>query len=840
VKRDQLIPWAVVCAGFLAVMPVSAQTLTVVTPASHFESAPLSSIHENNGPPQGPTEIPHHPLPLQANYRNGGGSGGGSGTGGGGSSADPVLQTALGPFISATAGIGFDGMSVNQGGYIPSDNNIAVGPNHIVETVNAAVEVYSKTGTLLQGPLSLRSLWSGLGGECAANNGGDPVVQYDKVADRWIITQLGSLSNPYAECIAVSATNDPTGSYHLWSYSFGSNLNDYPKFGVWPTASNSAYLGTYNLFSNGQSFAGAEICAYDRQAMLAGATSPKALCYTGISGASYLPSDLDGAAAPLDGTPAYFVDLYSTSGALGMYKMYPNFSTGTASLSFSTIGVASFTQASSVPQPGTSRALDSLSDRLMYRLAFRRFSDHESMVVTHSVATGGVAGARWYELQGPASSGASFTLAQQSTFAPGDGIHRWMGSIAMDQAGDMALGYSASNGTSQYPSVRYTGRTPSDPANTMETEASIKEGAGSQTGYTRWGDYSSMRIDPSDDCTFWYVNEYLPVSSSYGWYTHIGSFKFSGCGGTPTQDFSLSASPTSITVAQGQPGTTSTITVNPSNGFSGDVSLAVTAGCPTNATCTFSPTTVTGGSGSSTLTVTAASSTLTGTYPLTITGMSGSLTHTTTVSLTVNPPPDFSISASPTSLSLTLGQTGNSTITVTSLYGFGGSVGLSVSGCPTNATCGVSPGSVTGSGTATLTVITNSTTATGGFTLTVTGNSASLSHFVSIPLTVSAPTTTPDFTITVSGAPLTVKRGSSGSVTVNVAATGGSSSVTLSTSGVPSKVSTSFSSNPVTATGSSTLTFRPNRRAATGTYTITVTGNNGTFNHSTTFSLTIN
>jgi hypothetical protein len=274
--------------------------------------------------------------------------------------------------------------------------------------------------------------------------------------------------------------------------------------------------------------------------MLRGDPSPAAVCVTGLQGASYLPSDLDGATPPLDGTPAYFVDLEGSN--LGMYALNPDFSTPSSSTltRLPSLGVLGYTQASDSPQPGTSRTLDALSDRLMYRLAFRMFTDHEAMVVNHSVQTpSGNSGVRWYELRAPVSNNGTFTIYQQGTWAP-DSSYRWMGSAAMDQAGNIALGYSVSSG-SVYPSVRFTGRSPGDTLGLMDAESSIIDGHGSQTGYNRWGDYSSMRIDPSDDCTFWYVNEYLPVTSSYGWYTRIGSFKLAGCGASvdnpPTVSF---------------------------------------------------------------------------------------------------------------------------------------------------------------------------------------------------------------------------------------------------------------------------------------------------------------
>jgi len=205
------------------------------------------------------------PPPKLLPRRGGGPGGAGSG--------DKVLQREPGPpHVGIEPKTHFGGIGAN--GYIPPDPNIAVGKNnssrmgYIVQLVNSEMAVFNKSGTLVTGPVSLGSLWQNLGGPCATNNAGDPIVQYDAAADRWVVTQLGSVSGPYAECIAVSQTSDPSGAYYLHSYDFGSNLNDYPKFAVWPTATNSAYLATYNLFANGQSFIGAELCAYDRKAML--------------------------------------------------------------------------------------------------------------------------------------------------------------------------------------------------------------------------------------------------------------------------------------------------------------------------------------------------------------------------------------------------------------------------------------------------------------------------------------------------------------------------------------------------------------------------------------------
>ena len=434
---------------------------------------------------------------------------------------DSVLQKEVRPFVSATQGIDFDGIS--SPGYAPSDSNMAIGPNHIVETVNVQFAVYNKSGATLAGPTNILSLFTPLGGECAANTYGDPVVLYDRPADRWLISYIGSFgAHTAAECIAVSKTNDPTGSYYLYGYSFGSNLNDYPKLSTWATASNSAYLANYNIFQNFAGFIGADLCGFDRTKMLAGNSTAAQLCkMTPNTEGSYLPSDIDGPTTPPDGTPGLYISWQNNSpGQLYLRKLTLNFATATATLSSPTaINVADFTVAcgACVPQLGTTQTLDTLSDRVMYRFAIRHFADHDRAVVSHAVANGAQVAVRWYELYDPAGS---VTLNQQGTFAP-DTTYRWMSSIAEDQNGDIGLGYSVSS-SSIHPGIRFTGRVPSDPAGTMETEASMLVGAGSQIfGLARWGDYTAMQVDPSDDCTFWYVDQYEKVSGSFNWHTNI-------------------------------------------------------------------------------------------------------------------------------------------------------------------------------------------------------------------------------------------------------------------------------------------------------------------------------
>ncbi len=800
----------------------TAQTLTVTYPSASGATPPLSQLPD--GPkPSGNTEHAHRPVPSHA------GKGGGQ---------DTAVQTFAGPLLSASGGITFDGPGAN--GFAPSDSNIAVGPNHIFAVVNSVYQIYTKSGATLLGPKSLSSLWTGVGGGCATANAGDVVVQYDKVADRWILTELSSLSSPYGECIAVSTTSDPTGTYFAYYYTFGSTLPDYPKFGVWPTTTNSAYLATFNQFVNGATFTGAALCAYDRTALLAGAASPAQICYT-ISDASYLPSDLDGSTAPANGTPGYFVT-YETLSSLRAYQLAPNFaSPGSSTLTQVSpdLPVTAFSElcggGTCVPQSGTNNQLDSLGDRPMYRLAYRNFGDHQALVFNHSVTTG----VRWYELRAATGAGAAYSVYQQGTYAP-DSTTRWMGSAAMDQVGDLAIGYSASS-SSIHPAVRYSGRVPGDALGSLESELSIIEGAGSQTnGLNRWGDYSSLRIDPSDDCTFWYINEYLQSSGAFNWSTRVGSFKFSGCG---TPDFSLSANPSSVTVVQGK-ATGSTITVNSISGFAGAVALTVSSGCPSFATCVLNPASVTPPANSSTTSTLTVTTNVAGTTPTGTTSViiSGNGVHTTSVSVTVTaaPAPDFSLSASPSSVSVVQGNVTSSTITVNSLQGFNSSVGLTVSGCPANTTCAFNPSSVTptsgGSAQSTLTITTTGATPTGTISLAISGNAGV--HTTSVSLTVTA-APAPNFSITAPST-ISVTRKSSNSLTVTLTAVGSSSAVTLSVSGLPSKVTAAFSPNPATASGSSTLTLSANPAATRGTYTLTITGKNSSFSNSATVTLTIN
>jgi len=457
----------------------------------------------------------------------------------GGTSTDGALQTTTGPKVATTAGLSFAGVGNGDYGFAPNaappDTNGAVGATQYVQWVNESFAVFNKaTGALVKGPTAGNTLWTGFGGGCETNNDGDPIAQYDKAANRWVLTQFSVSTTPYLQCVAVSTTSDATGTYNRYSFNYGTvQFPDYPKLGVWP----DAYYVTYNIFNNGATFAGAKACAWDRAAMIAGAATATQECFQmSTAVASLLPSDLDGATAPPAGAQNILLNFGTNS--LNAFKFHVDFATpANASLTGPTvIPVAAFSRACSggscVPQPGTRQKLDSLADRLMYRLAYRNRAGAESLVVNHSVnATGGrngVAGIRWYQLDAAAIRAGTSAVTQQGTFAP-DTTFRWMGSIAMDKVGDIAVGYSASS-SGVFPSIRMTGRVPGDAAGTLQTENQLLTGGGSQIGgLSRWGDYSAMTVDPVDDCTFFYTTEYLKSTGSFNWSTQIVSFKFPGC-----------------------------------------------------------------------------------------------------------------------------------------------------------------------------------------------------------------------------------------------------------------------------------------------------------------------
>ena len=463
---------------------------------------------------------------------------------------DEALQTA--PITAAMPstdlnfdGVPFPGVACNCA---PPDTNGEVGATQYVQIVNEGYQVFNKTtGASQLGPSGISTLWQGFGGVCENSGDGDPVVLYDQIAGRWIISQFAGASVPTDECIAVSTSSDATGTYFRYGFHLGNNFFDYPHLGVWP----DAYYMSMNVFnSSGTSFLGPQPFAFDRAKMLNG--QPATFVTTGVTGGSledaYLPADLDGSTLPPAGAPATFVE-FPGSGNYKTFHFHVDFATPANSsfTLFASPAAAGFsllcsTTRSCVPESGTTSRLDGIGDRLMFRLAYRNFGDHESVVGNYTVSSGSVAGIRWFELQNVTNG--PVTKFQESTFQP-DSTWRWMGSAAMDGSGNIAIGYSASSATI-FPQIRYSGRLATDPVNTLaQGENTLFAGTGSQTGTSsRWGDYSDITVDPVDDCTFWYTNEYYSTTSSFNWRTRIGSFKFPGCGGTPTPTPTPTATPT--------------------------------------------------------------------------------------------------------------------------------------------------------------------------------------------------------------------------------------------------------------------------------------------------------
>ncbi|MEO8195953.1 MAG: hypothetical protein ABI689_04440 [Thermoanaerobaculia bacterium] len=559
---------------------------------------------------------------------------------------DTSVQDRVGSGEMPAPSVSFDGPS-NISSVSPPDPVGDVGPNHYVAMSNLSFQIFDKTGTSLYGPALNNTLWAGFGGACQTENSGDPIVLYDQIADRWMLSQFTAAGPTFFNCVAVSTTADPTGTYYRWAFTTGTNFPDYPKYGWW---SDGLYISTREFNAAGTAFMGVGAYAIKRADLISGNPVPVVLSFLAAPSPAYnvgdglLPSDLDGFTPPPAGTPNFFVGSMDNGGpyaatqdALTLWKFTADFATPANStfVLANTIPIAAFdtipafcSGRACVPQPGSANKLDHLGyrQRPLHRLAYRNFGTHESLVTNQSVeASATVSGIRWWEIRSPNSSP---VIYQEGTYAPGtvDAIHRWMGSIAMDSAGNMALGFSASDGTATFPSLWYTGRLAADPLGTMpQGEGSIINGTGSQTGSNRWGDYTSMNVDPVDDCTFWYVNEYLPTTSSVGWRLRVGAFKFDQCG---TPDFYLAATPDSQEICTGS-NAVYNVNIGSISGYNAQVTLSA-VGNPGSAGFSTNPVTP---PGSSTLTLTSPAA---GTFSFDVVGTAaGPNVHQDTVGLTV-------------------------------------------------------------------------------------------------------------------------------------------------------------------------------------------------------------
>ena len=850
----------------------------IITSPYHDVSAPLVSQGEV-GDNQGNHQKPHRALPEKPKTHHATNSAtSGSGT------LTPAMPATLNNF--AGVGNGFSGpagtFTVNAA---PPDTNGAAGPNHYFQIVNTDFAIFNKGGSAIYGPVPIKSIWSGFGGGCQANNDGDPTVLYDQIADRWLVTQFSVSTLPYMMCVAVSTSGDPTGSYYRYGFNWGNtNFPDYPKLGIWP----DGYYLTVNIFANGSTFSGAGVAVMDRSRMLTGAAATQQLFTTSTAYGGLLPSSLDGATLPPAGAPNHVVGLGTDNSHLAAWNFHVDWSApGNSTFSGLTpIPVPAFSQAcgggTCIPQSGTTQQLDSLADRLMYRLAYRNFGDHESLVTTHSVTAGSSVGVRWYELR--MQSDGSPSLFQSGTYAP-DSNYRWMGSAAMDSAGDLGLGFSVSS-SSTHPGIAYTGRLANDATGTMpQGESTVVSGGGSQTGgLSRWGDYSSMSVDPADGCTFWYTNEYLPSNGSFNWVTRIASFKFPSCGtAPPANDFSISANPASLSLAPNTPAT-STISTAITTGSAQTVSLTV-SGVPSGASASLNPTSVTSG-GSSTLNVSSGTAAA-GTYTLTVTGTGSSATHSTTVTLTLSGPPpaagitngDFETgnlsgwtSAGSASISTAAhGGTYSAMVGYTSPTNGDSSIAQTFTApsaggtlsfwyqvhCPDTLTYDWATATLVDNGSNTTTTMLPKTCSNAGTwaqaTASLTGghtyNLALISHddnYSTDPtytlfddVAIGAAPPPPDFTISANPTSLSIQQGSSGTSTISTSAVNSAGTVNLSAGVSPPGPTASLSPTSVSAGSSSTLTVSVGSSVATGSYTVTMTGTEGANTHSATVAVTV-
>jgi hypothetical protein len=486
------------------------------------------------------------------------------------SANDPVRQSNIIPGLSLAPNpvVNFDGIdmdslapTLNGRRFAPPSPSADVGPNHVVMAVNTAFQVYNKSGTPLTPVTPLSSLFAALGPPFNNPGAGDernPTVLYDPLADRWLISEWVIAAGESHQLTGISKTGDPTGQYFIYDFPMPpGRLTADPRWGVWP---DGYYLSTNDFNSTVAGFLGAGLYAFERNKMLAGDPTARIIRFnTGpTNGGGFLPTDLDGVATPPVGTPNLFIrfeadEFGAPTDLIRVVEFRPNFANPLASTLTQLLDIptAPFdarnppgrTEIEQPPPAGAADSLDAVADRLMHRLAYRTLAGGtQSYVLNFTVNVSGEnptsaatyqGGVRWMELRRNATTGA-VTINQQATYAPGagngaTGRNLWMASVAQDGEGNIGLGASASS-TTLIPTAIYTGRLASDPANTLpqgevDAMSAVTKGVQISTG-NRWGDYSSMNVDPTDDCTFWITSEYLDApTASFDWNTRICSFK---------------------------------------------------------------------------------------------------------------------------------------------------------------------------------------------------------------------------------------------------------------------------------------------------------------------------
>jgi hypothetical protein len=532
--------------------PTGPQVLSnaVVNQPIQFDvSPPLTELSREAPAQQGGAHVTHPPMQPKLQQFTGTQLSQGA-------KAAGALQPLISPLISATIGLSFEGVgntstlncpSVAGFTVAPPDTNAAVGDTQVVQWVNVCYAVFDKSsGALIAGPFAGTNFWTGFGAPCETNNDGDIIIQWDKSNHRWLASQ-NVFSAPYMTCIAVSQTADATGSYYRYAFP-QPGFPDYPKWGL----TSSAYYQTQNVSAPPPLVFGVNVCAYDAKNMLKGSSKATQVCIFDNSNGTYfddsmLPADDDSDQGPANSEVLMGAIDNFLPGDTHVYEYVFDVNFGNPAKSTLTgvngsmpISVPAFDLAicagqyritDCVKQPGTFYQLDTLGDRLMYRLAHFNENGTQHFLVAHSVNNTTAVATRWYEFRSQGLGNTKKLSLYQWGETPDDGEYRWMGSVAMDQAGDIALGYSRSSAAiGDYPSIYYAGQTAGDPLGTTETEALIKQGSGSQTDTEdRWGDYSSMSLDGNDSCTFWYTTEYYPATGSFSWATWLASLKFPNC-----------------------------------------------------------------------------------------------------------------------------------------------------------------------------------------------------------------------------------------------------------------------------------------------------------------------
>ncbi|MBP8296760.1 MAG: DUF11 domain-containing protein, partial [Burkholderiales bacterium] len=512
--------------------------------------ASLSTAPDLEGIPQARTQ----PAPVAAGAKSG--------------SAAAKAGTATGALSAMPAPLlNFDGLARGDtcggapcGADTPPDANGDVGPHHYIQAVNRAYAIYDKLG-VLQTSFTEDQLWStSFNATCKTQGRGNAVVLYDALADRWILTHAAhaisgaDLVAPFYQCIAVSATADPVaGGWILYPIQLDDAqspwFHDDARFGIWH---DCLYMAANEVAAAApQPFQGVLFASFSRADLYT--SSPLHYAVGRIVNASdpyaMLPGNLTGQAAATipPGTPNYYVAQSPTGPAVQVRKFTPGPNCGGGGILGAPVNVnlASTTtiQGAQVPQPGTAVLLDAVGNVLMQKNQYRRIGAQESLWIAHTIRNGaaGNAGIQWAQIDVTGGVVATTPLQQHKHF-PDATLYRWLPSLAADGQGNMAVGYSTSNGSApNYPSIAYAGRLVGDAPNALpQSEVQLLAGGGAQTGSCngapcgRWGGYSAMSVDPADDCTFWYTNQYYgtPADGSATpplWRTHIGSFRFPAC-----------------------------------------------------------------------------------------------------------------------------------------------------------------------------------------------------------------------------------------------------------------------------------------------------------------------